>query len=54
LAENYFMCNRLRYGFRELATEATQSFHKMMRKNRPHSKMGRYGDKGTTQFTWGK
>jgi hypothetical protein len=48
------MCVRLRYRFRELETKATCIFDKNMHKNRPHSKMGMYGDKGTIEFPWGK
>jgi hypothetical protein len=50
--KHYFMCDRLRYRFRKLATKATRSFHKKVCKNRPRSKMGRHEDKGTTQFPW--
>jgi hypothetical protein len=45
---------RLKYSLRELVTEATQSVHKEMRKNRSRGKMGRYRDKGTTHLPWGE
>jgi hypothetical protein len=45
---------RLRYRVGELAAEVTRSLHKKMHKNRPHSKMGRYRDKRTSQLPWGE